>query len=288
MKSIRFITCGLNHALPLGQHNRQCHMAAMSNPVFHLADRAVIRICGSDTRDFLQRVITNDLKLCASGTLQAGALLTPQGKIICDFLIHGKDDGVVLDIREEAADALVKRLSLYRLRANADITLDSSAFVVAGTGLPDPRSSELPLRAIADEKPEADGTTRQAGLEIESGVAAFGRDYGEAEVFPTDVNLDLYGGIAWKKGCFIGQEVLSRMKRRGTIRKRTVAVAANSAEPAMGDVITAGDVPLGNITSSAGRHALAILRLDRLDAASEAPTLNGEAVTISPPPISPD
>lgn len=260
----------------------------MSNPVFHLADRAVIRICGPDTRDFLQRVITNDLKLCASGTLQAGALLTPQGKIICDFLIHGKDDGVVLDIREEAADALVKRLSLYRLRANADITLDSSAFVVAGTGLPDPRSSELPLRAIADEKPEADGTTRQAGLEIESGVAAFGRDYGDADVFPTDVNLDLYGGIAWKKGCFIGQEVLSRMKRRGTIRKRTVAVASTSVDLAAGGIVTAGDVPLGNITSSAGKNALAILRLDRLDAASEAPTLNGEAVTISPPPISPD
>ncbi len=130
-----------------------------------------------------------------------------------------KDDGVVLDIREEAADALVKRLSLYRLRANADITLDSSAFVVAGTGLADPRSPQLPQRTIASDKPAADGTTRQAEPEISHGIPAFGRDYGEAEVFPTDVNLDLYGGIAWKKGCFIGQEVLSRMKRRGTIRK---------------------------------------------------------------------
>lgn len=263
-------------------------MAVMSNPVFHLADRAVIRICGPDTRDFLQRVITNDLKLCAPDTLQTGALLTPQGKVICDFLIHGKDDGVVLDIREEAADALVKRLSLYRLRAKADITRDSDAFVVAGTGLADPRSPQLPQRTIASDKPAADGTTRQAELEISAGIPAFGRDYGEAEVFPTDVNLDLYGGIAWKKGCFIGQEVLSRMKRRGTIRKRTVAVASASADLAKGDIVTADDVPLGNITSSTGKNALAILRLDRLEAASETPAVNGEAVTISPPSISPD
>ena len=263
-------------------------MAVMSEPISHLSDRAVIRISGPDTREFLQRVITNDLKRCAPGTLQVGALLTPQGKIICDFLIHGEESGVALDVRAEAADALVKRLTLYRLRAKADIAVDTNAFVIAGEGLPDPRSPELPLRAIVTDKPAAEGTARQADLEIASGVPSFGRDYGEADVFPTDVNLDLYGGIGWRKGCFIGQEVLSRMKRRGNIRKRTVAVVSPSIELEKGDAVMAGDVPLGNITSSAGKSALAILRLDRLEAASEAPAVKGEAVTITPPPIPSD
>jgi tRNA-modifying protein YgfZ len=288
MKSIRFITCGLNHAFPLGQQKAQCHMAVMSTPISHLTDRAVININGPDTRDFLQRVITNDLKLCAPGSTQVGALLTPQGKIICDFLVHGVDDGVKLDIHAGAAEALIRRLSLYRLRAKADIALDSNAFVVTGAGPADPRSPDLPPRAIVSGKPNSEGAGHQAGREITSGVAAYGRDYGEAEVFPTDVNLDLYGGIAWKKGCFIGQEVLSRMKRRGTIRKRTVAVASASVDLAKGDVVTAGDVPLGNITSSAGRNALAVLRIDRLEAANEAPAVNGKAVTVAPPPVPAD
>jgi len=281
---MRFIASGLNHARPLGQKNGQCHMPCMSQPVPHLSDRRVITVRGPESRDFLQRVITTDMKRCSPGTIQAGALLTPQGKIICDFLIHGEDEGVVLDVPADAAESLAKRLSLYRLRAKADILLDAEAFVVSGTGAPDPRSATLPLRAIVSEKPGLDGVQDQTDLEITHGVPAFGRDYGEAAVFPTDVNLDLYGGIGWKKGCFIGQEVLSRMKRRGTIRKRTVSIASADRDLAINGAIKAGSTPLGTLTSTAGKTALALIRLDRLDAAQEPPMIDGHPVIITLPP----
>lgn len=255
----------------------------MSFPVNHLSGRRAIIIRGPEAREFLQRVITTDMKRCEPGTLETGALLTPQGKVLCDFLIHGEDDGVVLDVPAEAAESLVKRLSLYRLRARADISLDENVFVVSGTGVPDPRSPGLPPRAISREKPDRDGTQDQADLEIANGVPAFGRDYGEAQVFPTDVNLDLYGGIGWKKGCFIGQEVLSRMKRRGNIRKRTVSVASASRDLAAGETVTAGGTPLGTLTSSAGQNALGLLRLDRLEAAAEPPAIDGGPVVITLP-----
>jgi len=263
-------------------------MAFMSEPIFHLSDRAVISIHGPDTRDFLQRVVTNDMKLCFPGTIQVGALLTPQGKIVCDFQIHGEKNGVELDIWADAADVLIKRLTLYRLRANAEISLDMGAFVISGKGSADPRSSDLPQRSIATEKPGADGANRQVESEISSGIPSFGRDYGEASVFPTDVNLDLYGGIGWKKGCFIGQEVLSRMKRRGTIRKRTVSVSSKDRAMTVGETIMAGDIPLGAITSSTGKSALAIVRLDRFQAATASPTIDGAVVTINTPLLAED
>lgn len=259
-------------------------MAVMSHSPAHLSDRRAIVIRGPDSRDFLQRVITTDMKICEPGTIQTGALLTPQGKVLCDFLIHGEADGVILDVPASAAENLVKRLSLYRLRAKADILLDGNAFVVTGTGAPDPRSSALPLRAIASGEPDHDGAQDQSDIEITHGVPAFDRDYGEAEVFPTDVNLDLYGGIGWKKGCFIGQEVLSRMKRRGTIRKRTVTLASADRDMAVGDTILAGGTPLGTITSTTGKTALARIRLDRLEVAAEPPAINGDPVIITLPP----
>lgn len=99
-------------------------------------------------------------------------------------------------------------------------------------------------------------------------MPAFGRDYGEAEVFPTDVNLDVYGGIGWKKGCFIGQEVVSRMKRRGTIRKRSIPAVFAGEAPPRGTAVMAGDVKVGAISSALGHNAIILARLDKLGTAT--------------------
>lgn len=256
-------------------------MAIMSENTRYLSDRKVIAITGPETRDFLQRVITTDMKLCTPGSLLPGALLTPQGKIICDFLIHGVEDGVRIEVFADAAEALVKRLSLYRLRAKAEISLADDLHVVTGTGAADPRSDTLPPRAILADRPATDGTADQARQEIASGTPAFGRDYGEADVFPTDVNLDLYGGIGWRKGCFIGQEVLSRMKRRGTIRKRSVLVEGEGLEA--GQDILAGGKPVGTLTSASGSHAVGLVRIDRLETANTAPAVSDRPVRITLP-----
>ena len=248
-----------------------CWVMSFDSPA-RLTDRAVIAVTGEEARDFLQRVVTCPIADISDGELRAGALLTPQGKIVADFLVHGRVDGVLIELPAAAAEALAKRLSMYRLRAKAEVRLADNLAVTIGEGAPDPRSAALPARAIrpaADAASLPSGDAVQAEAEIAAGVPAFGRDYGDTDVFPTDVNLDLYGGIGWKKGCFVGQEVVSRMKRRGTIRKRTVRLDFDGPAPAAGTDVTLGYTALGTITSSAGSHALAILRLDRLEDARE-------------------
>lgn len=246
--------------------------AMNSDSPARLTDRAVVAVTGEEARDFLQRVVTCPIADISDGELRAGALLTPQGKIIADFLIHVRPDGVLIELPAAAAEAFAKRLSMYKLRAKAEVRLAEELAITVGEGTPDPRSAALPPRAVQSRAETAGyqaGDASQGEAEIGAGVPAFGRDYGEADVFPTDVNLDLYGGIGWKKGCFVGQEVVSRMKRRGTIRKRTVRLDFEGNAPEAGTDVTFGDNALGTITSSAGPHALAILRLDRLDDARE-------------------
>ncbi|MCW5723348.1 MAG: folate-binding protein YgfZ [Maricaulaceae bacterium] len=231
-------------------------------------DRAVIAVTGDEAAAYLQRVITCDMGAVRPGAWTPGALLTPQGKVIADFLITGVEDGVLIDVFVPAAETLVKRLSLYRLRAKAQLALRLDLCVISGEGAADPRHPDLPPRAVRDAASAAglaDGGAAQHAAEIAAGVPAFGRDYGEAEAFPTDVNLDVYGGVGWKKGCFIGQEVLSRMKRRGTIRKRSLPLHVPGGAPEKGTPLLANETPVGEITSAQGDRAVALVRMDRVD-----------------------
>ncbi|MEE2567452.1 CAF17-like 4Fe-4S cluster assembly/insertion protein YgfZ [Hyphobacterium marinum] len=280
---------GIAYRGALGQTIQRVHMRGMSTgtlPPARLARRAVISVEGEESRDFLQRVLTLDFATLDTGAIRPAALLTPQGKILVDFLVHGIEGGVFLDVHGEAADALVKRLSMYRLRAKADIALREDLVVVAGKGAEDPRHAGLPTRAVvrSEDAPAGDGDADQDAAEIAQGVPAFGRDYAEADVFPTDVNLDLYGGVGWKKGCFVGQEVVSRMKRRGTIRKRSLGLTFEVEAPAAGTPVMAGDTPLGEITSSAGEAAIARLRLDRLEGHEDGIAADGMTARITVQP----
>lgn len=259
-------------------------MTDNKTPIHNLKRRAVISVEGPDAHDLLQRVLTVDLTGLEIGAIRAGALLTPQGKILSDFLVHGVENGVFLDIHAGAADALVKRLSMYRLRADAQIARRDELRVIVGKGAADPRHTDLPARMVVSphDAPETSDDAAQDTAEITAGVPAFGRDYDEAQVFPTDVNLDLYGGIGWKKGCFIGQEVVSRMKRRGTIRKRSLAVSCDGEAPHPGSKVMAGETPLGEITSASGSHAIALIRTDRLAAADGDVTVEARVAVIEP------
>ncbi len=229
--------------------------------------RTLIRLAGPDTIALLERTVTNSVTDWAEGAMRYGALLTPQGKVIADYLALRTDDGVLLDVHEDAAEDLMKRLKMFRLRAAVDISVDDMrAAVILGDGHRDPRSTDLPGRAYVPvtEAGEPLAEAEWCAKRIAAGVPEWGADYRAAEVFPTDINMDQMGGVDYKKGCFVGQEVASRMKRRGKIRKRTLTVHGEALE-AGADIFAAA--PVGTITSVEGRAGLALVRTDRLQAA---------------------
>jgi folate-binding protein YgfZ len=273
-----------------------------------LIDRGVIRVSGEDARDFLQNLVTNDMDAVTPERAGYGALLTPQGKIICDFLIvalSGEDGGgFLLDTPLLQVPDLMKRLKLYKLRAKVtlqDLSEHSTVLASAdGAPLPadaglvydDPRLPELGQRAVVDAagveplvdaEPEAYHARR-----VTLGVPAGGRDFVYGDTFPHEALLDQLGGVSFKKGCYIGQEVVSRMQHRGTARTRVVPVVFDDGiATETGAQATAGGKPLGTIGSAAGGKALAMLRLDRLaDAlgAGETPLGGGLAFRLAEKP----
>lgn len=276
-------------------------------PATHLIDRGVIRVAGEDARPFLQNLVTNDLEAVTPDQAGYGALLTPQGKIICDFLVvavpEDEGGGFLLDTPLLQTADLMKRLKLYKLRAK--VTLDdlteATAVIAATDGSPlpedaglvyaDPRLPGLGQRALVDRggateiatAPADDWHARRVALGIPEG----GRDFAYGDAFPHEALLDQTGGVSFKKGCYIGQEVVSRMQHRGTARTRVVPVVFDGGIAAeTGAEAVAGGRPLGRIGSAANGRALALLRLDRVadaQAAGEPLLGGGMAFTLSKP-----
>lgn len=264
----------------------------------HLSDRGVVRVGGADAEKFLQGLLTNDMGRLAGSRAMHAALLTPQGKIICDFLVSQNDGAFLLDVALDQAPALAKRLSMYKLRATVEISDTSKECVVHATWgdnaasfaraeYHDPRLAALGLRfispaaAAADDRSAASADVVSAddyhAHRIGLGVPEGGKDFPFGDTFPHEADMDVLHGIDFKKGCYVGQEVVSRMQHRGTARKRVVPVSADTALPAPGTPITAGATTIGTLGSSAGAIGLAMLRLDRAEeaAAKKEPLLAG-------------
>ncbi|WP_439637462.1 CAF17-like 4Fe-4S cluster assembly/insertion protein YgfZ [Oceanicaulis sp.] len=248
-----------------------------------LPHRAVLAITGPEARSFLQRVITHGPEGVTPERAMLSALLTPQGKVLADLIIFDDGEGgLFFDVPASEADALLKRFTLYRLRADAALERREDLSVIAASGegeaelrtvalaaSPDPRNAAIGWRAIAPAGGPASDLDAYHAARIKAGAPEMGMDFGPAEVFSTDVNHDLLGGIDYKKGCFVGQEVASRMHRKGGVRKRTLRLSTQTqAQP--GDAVQAGDVSLGAVSSVAPGCALARVRVDRLkDALSD-------------------
>ncbi len=233
-----------------------------------LPERSVVSVAGADATALLSGLVTNgppENGACLS------ALLTPQGKILFDFYIAAASDGYHFDIATDAADAFVKRLTLYRLRAKADIRLDEERAVCIVQGAEENNGRAIkPVSEIGGVEPDAAYHARR----IAAGVPEWGADFGSDEIFPMDVNFDLLNGVDYKKGCFVGQEVASRMKRKGSARKRTLIATFDGPPPAKETPVVAGESTLGHVMSGVDGAALAMIRLDRWQNAIDA----GEAI----------
>jgi len=267
--------------------------------IAHLTDRALIRVAGDDAHTFLQNLVTADIDEADSNGAVLSALLTPQGKILFDFLMYGSDGGYLLDTPAETAADLLKRLTFYRLRAKVDLELlgeETGVFAVWGgdidaagalVNVPDPRLAALGRRVVAplsafqnDNEPGSleDYDSHRIVLGVPEGL----KDFDYSDIFPHDADLDQLGGVSFSKGCYVGQEVVSRVHHRGTSRKRFVQVASGSSLPARGTPILAGGKSVGELGSSAaenGRHAgLALVRLDKVAQAKDngSPLLCGD------------
>ncbi len=264
-----------------------------------MLDRAVLEVKGPDARSFLQGLLTCDVEQLAPGQAGFGALLTPQGKILFDFLVLCADDETfLLDVARDLAPALLKRLSLYKLRAKVTVAHTAKGIVaVWGEGEPphdlafaDPRAPGLGLRVVVEHAGPAEDASAYHAHRVALGVPEGGVDFAYGDAFPHDVNMDLLGGVSFTKGCYVGQEVVSRMRHRGGVRRRIARARFPEAAPPPGADITAGDARIGVVGSVSDHAGLAMVRTDRLAearAAGLAPQAGGAAVELTPPEATP-
>jgi tRNA-modifying protein YgfZ len=276
-----------------------------------LPDRGVVKVSGADARDFLNGLVTTDVSLLRPGLGRFGALLTPQGKITVDFLITeapaGHGGGFLIDCARALAQGLADKLGFYKLRAKVAVEnlSDSLGVLAAWDGAPavtpdlafaDPRDAALGWRILAPAElaqKVADligadllDSTAYDAHRIASGVPRGGLDFIYGDAFPHETNMDRLHGVDFDKGCYVGQEVVSRMQHRGTARTRTVRVILEGPSPEPGATVLAGDKPVGTMGSTAGHNGLALIRVDRAAdalAAGTPLTSGGLAIRLAEP-----
>ena len=261
-------------------------------PIETLNDRSVLAISGPDASTLLQGLVTANIDKIADDVVVPSALLTPQGKIAFDFLMGklGKD-GYFFDMRTALIADFQKRMTLYKLRADVSIsTLEDwqptaiwDEPTVLERSFIDNRFKGANAVHRTYQKLDVDlaqGSFTE--IRIANFVAESDTDFQTNDVFPHDVYLDLNGGIDFKKGCYVGQEVVSRMQHRSSARKRIGLIQSDNAPLSNGQEITANGKPIGTIGSVSGNKGLSILRVDRyFDAISENQTVQADNVELN-------
>lgn len=270
----------------------------------HLTRRGVIRIAGTDATKLLDGLVTNALDLLETSPAIHSGLLSPQGKILFDFFITRAGDDLIIDTMAGEVAELIKRLTFYRLRADVSFEdLSEQYLIVAAWGddkpsvpggiiaFPDPRNTALGYRLIVPRERLAElpgEMTDEAAYDahrIAVGIPEAGIDYALGDTFPHEALYDQLNSVDFKKGCYIGQEVVSRMQHRGTARKRIVPVQGDGPLAGAAEV-TAGAATIGTLGSVSASRGLALLRLDRANEAAgkgEAITAGGVTITIEKP-----
>jgi folate-binding protein YgfZ len=278
-----------------------------------LPDRGVVKVAGEDARDFLNGLITTDVDRLKPGLGRFGALLTPQGKIIVDFLITevpaGHGGGFLIDCPKALAEGLATKLKFYKLRAKVTVEnlSDDLGVLAAWDGqlaaqpdltFADPRHDGLGYRilipdALKQKLADLIGAELVDASDYEAhrialGVPRGGLDFMYSDAFPHETNMDRLAGVDFDKGCYVGQEVVSRMQHRGTARTRSVKVLLEDSSPEAGVSVMAGDKQVGTMGSSAQGKGIALVRIDRVADALDAGqplTAGGLALTLAEPDV---
>jgi len=254
-----------------------------------LPDRGVIKIAGDDARRFLNGLVTNNMAKVTPASAAYAALLTPQGKIIADFIVAEVDpaegSGFFLDCPKALSSAVVEKLNFYKLRAKVMVEdLSEVLGVMAfwpgetlseyGLSYADPRLPALGTRtmlpphlaaeAAADLSAALTDAEAYEAHRIALGVPRGGMDFSYGGTFPHEADMDQLAGVDFDKGCYVGQEVVSRVEHRSNARSRVVPIVYDEASPMAGLPVTAGEKTIGTMGSAIGGRGLALLRLDRI------------------------
>ena len=293
------------------------YVLPMTAAAVPLEDRGLVAIQGDDARPFLQGLISNDVHRVTPERAIWAALLTPQGKYLHDFFVVEHAGALLLDCEAARAADLARRLSLFKLRSKVAVLDRSEAFAVlalfgdgaAGlVGLPDeagaatafgdgvafidPRHAGLGARAIlprsrameiCEERGFAAGARADwERLRIRLGLPDGSRDMTIDKAILLENGFDELGGVDWRKGCYMGQELTARTKYRGLVKKRLVPVSVSGPLPDAGAAITLDGRDVGEMKSGIDGVGLALLRLEAMDAGR--PLAAGEAMlTVTPP-----
>jgi tRNA-modifying protein YgfZ len=271
-----------------------------------LPDRGAVKLNGDDARHFLNNLVTAELAELKPGTACFAGLLTPQGKIVADFLVTeapaGHGGGLLLDCPKPLAAQLATKLNFYKLRAKVTVeNLTDQLGVLAVWGgqpqmmpelaYPDPRNGELGIRVIVPQE-LAEKLAGVLGAELVAadnyeqhrivcGVPSGGSDFIYGDAFPHETNMDRLHGVDFDKGCYVGQEVVSRMQHRGTARTRTVRLIVDGPLPETGSDVMADGKSVGKLGSARSGHALALLRIDKVsDALAKGASLSAGGIAV--------
>tara|TARA_R110002110_G_scaffold376568_2_gene586641 strand:+ start:153990 stop:154865 length:876 start_codon:yes stop_codon:yes gene_type:complete len=278
--------------------------------------RDIVAISGTDSRTFLQGLVSQDMDRVSTELSVYAALLTPQGKYLHDFLIAQSGDILLVDCEAGRGGDLIQRLSRFKLRADVQLEPREDLCVVAvlgadapetmrlssepghtvpiadGLAFVDPRASALGCRLIGSPAatrdwlqqagaPEADFETYDA-LRISLEIPDGSRDMEVEKSTLLESNFDNLNGIAWEKGCYMGQELTARTKYRGLVKRKLAAFGATHASQTPGETVFVGDQKVGEIRSRSGNQVLISIRLDALDSAPVALSAAGEPLNAAP------
>ena len=248
-------------------------------PIANL-NRCIISLSGDRVSEWLENLITNNL----SSDISFSALLTPQGKIISDFFITKSHEKLIIDAPKKNKEVLIKRLNIYKLRAPViieDITEKMNVYALwdikNSPGLTDPRKIALGTRLLTTDYLETEGNYDTHRLSL--GIVDSEWDFETGTTFPANSNMDLMNGVDFKKGCFVGQEVVSRMKRMTDVKKRMRSVELTKEAKAGDKIICEGRV-VGNLVHVNKNYAMAVIRFDRLKNSKELITVNNNKINI--------
>lgn len=254
-----------------------------SAKIARLTDRGVVGVEGADSEKLLQDLVTNDLEGLSQGEARHAALLSPQGKILFEFFVVRVANGYLLDVATSKAGELAKRLMMYKLRADVaikDISADFAVYAIWGEGaaaltktrtclhFDDPRHQAMGVRWLTEAPPPPDRQVVELAhidydaLRVRVGVPEGGKDYAFGDAYPHEADFDLFNGVSFTKGCFVGQEVVARMQNKTVVRKRIVKIVGTGPLTSGVDV-NLGDVSIGRVGTVDGTHGLAMVRLDR-------------------------